>query len=146
MSGAIQQCSNCAAKVRVPSRADGHPRCPKCHADLPWLVDADESDFSATVLSSTIPVLVDCWAPWCQPCVAFAPALAQTAAKWAGQLKVVKVNVDEAPRISEKYGVRSIPTVLLFRDGELVAERIGATNANGLDMWLRSTLTDNAKS
>lgn len=145
MNNAIRACPQCNTRVRIPSRASGHPRCPKCKTDLPWLVEIDESEFSSSVLSAPIPVLVDCWAPWCQPCVAFTPELEKTAVGWAGKLKVVKINVDEAPAVSEKYGVRSIPTVLLFRDGELIAERAGASNASVLNTWISSALDKQSK-
>ncbi len=143
VSSIISTCEHCAAKVRVPMSTAGHPRCPRCHTDLPWLVDVDEADFSAAVMHASVPVLVDCWATWCGPCVSFAPVLRQIARDWAGRLKVVKVDVDQSPIVSERYAVRSIPTVLLFRDGELLAQRSGASNAAALDDWLRVELKRN---
>jgi thioredoxin 2 len=140
MTSAVLTCERCAAKVRIPTSSHGHPRCPRCHTDLPWLVDIDETDFQVAVTAATVPVLVDCWATWCGPCVAFAPVVKQIAHDWAGRLKVVKIDVDKSPIASERFAIRSIPTVLLFRDGELLAQRAGASNVAALDQWLRTEL------
>jgi thioredoxin 2 len=137
---AITICEHCAAKVRVPVSSGGHPRCPRCHRDLPWLVDVGDADFETAVTKAALPVLVDCWATWCGPCVSFAPVVAQVAREWAGRLKVVKIDVDAAPGVSQRFAVRSIPTVLLFRDGELLAQRPGASNLASLNQWLRAAL------
>lgn len=85
--------------------------------------DLTESDFDSTISSSTVPVVVDFWAPWCGPCLAFSPVLEQFAAEQAGNVKVAKVNIDseESQAIGARYNIRSIPTLLWFKNGELKA-------------------------
>ena len=90
------------------------------------LTTITEANFEAEVLQSGIPVLVDLWAVWCGPCKMIEPSVAEIATEYAGQLKVGKLNVDENPQIATKYGVRSIPTLLLFQNGELKDQLIGA--------------------
>ena len=99
--------------------------CPKCRADLPWLIDAGDSEFAAAIGTVQL-VLVDLWAPWCGPCRMVAPALANLAHEFAGRIKVVKVNVDEAPKTAARYEARSIPMLLFIRAGEVVETIIGA--------------------
>jgi thioredoxin 2 len=118
-------CPNCGKRNRVPVAASGRPRCAQCQSDLPWLVPVGSSDFTAAV-DSRLPVLVDLWAPWCGPCRMVAPVLERMAEEFAGRLKVVKVNVDEAPDVQARYGVRGIPTLLLLRDGDEVDRVVGA--------------------
>ena len=91
-----------------------------------------EANFQAEVLDSTIPVLVDFWAEWCGPCKMIAPELDALAAETGGQLKIVKVNVDENNDLSARYGIRSIPTLLLFKGGALVDSHIGLADKNAL--------------
>jgi len=99
--------------------------CPKCRADLPWLIDAGDSEFAAAIDTGQL-VLVDLWAPWCGPCRMVAPALANLAHEFAGHMKVVKVNVDEAPKTAAHYEARSIPMLLFIRAGEVVETIVGA--------------------
>ncbi|HVD88787.1 MAG TPA: thioredoxin domain-containing protein, partial [Jatrophihabitantaceae bacterium] len=88
----IVACTNCHTKNRVPAAAKGVPRCGKCQARLPWVVNASDADFDSVVEAATIPVLVDMWAPWCGPCRMVSPALEQIAGEFAGRLKLVKIN------------------------------------------------------
>jgi thioredoxin 1 len=98
-----------------------------------------DANFGEEVLSSKEPVLVDFWAEWCGPCRAISPVLEELSAELKGRVKIVKLNVDENPNVTVKYGVRSIPTMILFKDGEAADMKIGAgTPKAGLAKWLES--------
>jgi thioredoxin 2 len=125
MAGAVVACPSCGTKNRVPVGAKGHPRCPNCRTDLPWLVDAGDADFAAAVDTSAL-VIVDLWAPWCGPCQMVAPILERLSLDFAGRLKVVKVNVDESPLTARRYEARSIPMMLFMRDGDVINTVVGA--------------------
>ena len=84
------------------------------------------SDFEQAVLESEVPVLVDFWATWCPPCRAIAPTVDAIAAEYQGKAKVVKLDIDEEPEIADRYGVRSIPTLIVFKNGEKSGELVGA--------------------
>ena len=116
---------SCGAKNRVPAASSGKPTCAKCHADLPWLVDATDVDFAQVTDTSRL-VLVDLWAPWCGPCRMVAPILEKLAGDFSGSLKVVKVNVDGSPVISQRFNASSIPMLVFLRDGAVVDTVIGA--------------------
>ena len=133
-------CQNCQTKNRVPAAASGAPQCGKCHSRLAWITDATDDDFAAVVEKATIPVLVDIWAPWCGPCRRVSPALEQLASEMAGQLKLVKVNTDENPKVSQRFNIMSIPTLLLFNDGEVIDQQVGAAPAVTLRTWLHDKL------
>ena len=92
-------------------------------ADLPAVSD---DSFEAEVLKSNLPVLIDFWAPWCAPCRAIAPVVADLAREYEGKLKVVKMNVDDNPRTPQKYGVRGIPNLILFQSGQVKEQIVGA--------------------
>lgn len=121
----IAQCPTCGTKNRTPVKASGRPRCAKCQADLPWLVPADDSTVAGAVDASVL-VLLDLWAPWCGPCRMVAPVLEQLSTDYAGKLKVVKVNVDDSPATAARFDARSIPTLVLLKDGAVVDRVIGA--------------------
>lgn len=98
-----------------------------------------DANFGEEVLSSKEPVLVDFWAEWCGPCRAISPVLEELSAELKGRVKIVKLNVDENPNVTVKYGVRSIPTMILFKDGEAADMKIGAgTPKASLAKWLES--------
>lgn len=104
------------------------------------VVQVSDSSFESEVLKSSVPVLVDFWAGWCGPCKAIAPAIDELANHYAGQVKVAKVNVDENPATPGKYGVRGIPTLILFKDGQIVDQVVGAVPKNQLDGLIKKAL------
>jgi thioredoxin 1 len=99
-----------------------------------------DETFEQEVIASAVPVLVDFWAPWCGPCRMVAPVVDEIAEQYDGQIKVVKVNTDDNPSIASKYGIRSIPTLMIFKDGQRVDMVVGAvpkaTLANTLEKYL----------
>jgi thioredoxin 1 len=99
-----------------------------------------DANFEAEVLHSAKPVLVDYWAEWCGPCKAIAPVIELTAATYGDRLGVAKLNIDENQAITGKYGIRGIPTLMLFKDGEVVATRVGALSAAQLAGFLDANL------
>jgi thioredoxin 2 len=135
----IIRCPNCGTRNRVPPTGDGVPRCSVCRNLLPWIVDAGDQDYDSH-LSVGVPVLVDFWAPWCGPCKWVAPVVDELAEEHAGRLKVVRVNVDEAPAVAERYGIRGIPTLALFENGKELDRLTGAAAKPQLEQWLEGQL------
>jgi thioredoxin 1 len=97
-----------------------------------------DADFEAQVLKATEPVVVDFWAEWCGPCKMIAPALEEIAGSLDGKVKIVKLNVDESPATAQKYGIMSIPTLMLFKNGELASRQVGAAPKQKLEQWITS--------
>ena len=97
-----------------------------------------DQDFDAEVLKSNQPVVVDFWAEWCGPCKMIAPALEELAGAMNGKVKIVKLNVDENPATAAKYGIMSIPTLMLFKNGELASRQVGAAPKQKLEQWITS--------
>jgi thioredoxin 1 len=103
-------------------------------------VNVSDADFENEVLKSSEPVLVDFWAEWCGPCKALSPIVDDVANEVAGKMKVVKINIDENPNAPTKYGVRGIPTLMVFKDGELVDTKVGGMSKTQLNEWLASAV------
>jgi thioredoxin 1 len=99
-----------------------------------------DGDFDQEVVNSDIPAIVDFWAPWCGPCRALGPMVEDLAADYKGRVKVAKLNIDESPRTAEKYGVRSIPTLMLFKDGKLLDTLIGLVPKDKLEAFAKKGL------
>ena len=97
-------------------------------------IDVTDAEFQSVVLESDIPVLVDFWAPWCGPCKMAAPVLDKIAGEYDGQLKVCKVNVDDERQIATQYGIMSIPTMFIFKDGQMVDQIAGVTPSFEADL------------
>jgi thioredoxin 2 len=136
----IVPCPSCGKKNRVPAAASGIPRCAECHEPLPWVADATDADFADVAERSKVPVIVDLWAPWCGPCRMVSPALENLARTYAGRVKLVKVNVDEAQGLARRFNAQSIPTLLLMRDGEVIDRQVGAAPESALRRWLDGAL------
>ena len=99
-----------------------------------------DAEFDKEVLKSDTPVVVDFWAEWCGPCRMIAPALEEISGSLAGKVKIVKLNVDENPATTAKYGVMSIPTLMLFKNGELASRQVGAAPKQKLEQWITATV------
>lgn len=104
------------------------------------MVDADDATFGEVADAAKVPVVVDLWAPWCGPCRMVSPALEQLAGDLAGQIKLVKVNVDSSPRIAQRFDAQAIPTLLVLRGGQVIARQTGAAPQAALRAWVDSAL------
>ena len=132
MEDSVTACPQCGAKNRLKNAAPGQvPVCGKCKSSLPWVVSGSDISFRKELETST-PVLVDFWAEWCAPCRMTAPVLEDLARDKAGQIKVLKINVDQNPTTAGQYNVRSIPTLMLFKNGRLVETLVGAMSKDVL--------------
>jgi thioredoxin 2 len=135
----VIRCPHCGTPNRVRPSNTGIPRCANCHLALPWAVSTGESGFDAEITAS-VPVVVDFWAPWCGPCRTISPALERLTARYAGRIKLIKVNVDDNPAIASRYGAQSIPLLVLIDHGHEVDRRVGAVPEAQLTTWLEPHL------
>jgi thioredoxin 2 len=138
----VLACAECGRKNKIRPSEKGAPHCGACGKPLPWLVDATDATFPLEARAS-VAVLVDLWAPWCGPCRVVSPMLAATAREYAGRIKVVKVNVDENPRLAQEFGASSIPTMIVIKGDRIVDRIVGAIPPSELKMrlfpWLMRT-------
>jgi len=148
----IIRCLSCGAKNRMPEdRLNDRPICGRCKAPLVIAddtlhtppLDVTDDNFTGEVLSVSGPVLVDCWAPWCGPCRTIAPIMEELAFKYAGAVKIAKLNVDENTMIASQYDIRSIPTMLFFKDGKVADKLIGAQPKEEIEKHLLSLMKRN---
>ncbi len=144
-------CPACGARNRIPPSRAGEPaRCGRCHRPLPSAAGAaapitvTDDDFERVVLGARGPALVDCWADWCQPCHMLAPTVDALARDYAGRVLVAKLDVDASPMTAERYQVRSIPTLLLFRAGRLVDRVTGVQPRGAIEARLSPLLAASA--
>ncbi len=136
-------CPHCHTTNRVAPEALGSaPSCGKCHQPLfdAHPVALDESNFDRHIGRSDLPIVVDFWAPWCGPCRMMAPAFAQAAAQLSPGVRFLKVNTEDEPGLAQRFGIRSIPTLAVFKGGREVARQAGAMDAGSLVRWVQQQL------
>ena len=144
MSGTFQLvCGHCGQINRLPAgRAPTQGKCGKCHAPLfsGHPIEVDQAAFERHVAHSDLPLLVDVWAPWCGPCRAMAPMFARATEALEPRVQLLKLNSDEAPEISAKFGISGIPTLLLLQKGRELARISGAMDSQRIVAWTLSGL------
>jgi thioredoxin 2 len=136
-------CPHCDAVNRVPAeKLAEQPTCGKCKQALftAHPVELNEQNFMHHITNSDIPVLVDFWAPWCGPCRMMAPSYEKVAQRLEPEVRVVKLNTEEAQHLAEQFNIQSIPTLALFRNGHEVARKLGAMDAILIEAWLKAKL------
>jgi thioredoxin 2 len=134
-------CASCNAVNRIPDQRKGKEiNCGKCHLPLFGAapLSLDQTAFSTQISRSDVPVVVDFWAPWCGPCKAMTSVFAQVSAKMDSRARFIKVNTEEEQSVGSQYGIRSIPTLVIFQSGREIARISGSMPAASLEQWLNS--------
>jgi thioredoxin 2 len=136
-------CPHCSSVNRIPvKRLAESPLCGKCKQGLfiGHPAEVTESSFSRHISRSDIPVLIDFWAPWCGPCKTMIPLFKEAAKQLEPQVRLVKVNTEQEQSLADKYNIRSIPTLALFKNGEEIARQSGVMSVDELVLWVRSRI------
>jgi thioredoxin 2 len=139
MTTTILTCANCNTANRVPTdRLGDKPKCGNCKEQIlqGHPIELTSANASVVLNGNSVPVLVDCWAPWCGPCKSFAPVFAQAAQELEPRIRLAKLNTEVEQMLGEQWQIRSIPTLILFRDALEVARMSGAMPLNQLKKWL----------
>lgn len=139
MATSYSVCNECVALNKFDTDRSGSPICGRCKKPLPIkgaVTEATEKGLQRLIESSPVPVVVDFWAPWCGPCLSFAPTFASTATRRLGTLVFAKVNTQTEAGIAQAHGIKGIPTLIVFHKGKEIARTSGALDQNSLDRWL----------